>query len=118
MYEQLSLSDAIGETPQQATERREALRAKLQTLAREMLEEDRDKGGPGVTFHAVRLAAETRGWLTGEEKRGHIDLSFGSALMKAAGGIVAAYVKGKHAKAQRRRVAAYKLERPDVEDGA
>lgn len=116
--DQLSLSDAMGETTEERETRIAQIRERLQKLAREMLLEDAEKGGPGVTFHAVRIAAETRGWLSGHEDPAHLNLSFGSGLMRGAGGVVASYVKGKHRNANRRRVAAYKLERPDVEDGA
>lgn len=119
MTDQLSLSHAIGETTEERETRITTLRNRLQDLAREMLLEDRAREGPGITFHAVRLAAETRGWLSGAEDPDYLNLSFGSSLMRAAGGKVHGFVQGKHRNARRRRVATYKLAiAPDVDEGA
>lgn len=78
------------------------LKAKIQALAREMLIAAQDHG---VGFDEVRHAAETRGLLTGEED-GRF-LSFGSPMMKAAGGVVVRYRRSRHRNSQRRRVAVY-----------
>lgn len=78
------------------------LKARIQRLAHELMIGAKEHG---VGFDEVRLAAETRGWLTGEES-GRF-LSFGSPCMKAAGGIVIRYRRSMHRQSQRRRVAVY-----------
>lgn len=93
------------------------LKPKLQALALEMLEEDRAKGGHGIAFFHVRHAAEHRGWLTGEEP--DRVLSFGSQLMRGAGGVPCGWATSKHKKSNRRTVRLFRLEPvPPVEDGA
>lgn len=105
--EQLSLSDAIGETEEEYGRRMEQLKERLQNLAREMLIEDAAKNGPGVSFVAVRLAGETRGILTGAEQGR--TLSFGSQLMRSAGGVPGEMIRSKHRNSNRRLVRLFKL---------
>jgi hypothetical protein len=105
---------------EQAAEREarwEVTKRLVQALAREMLEDDRAADGRGVAFFMVRHAAEHRGWLTGEEKGR--ELSFGSQLMRAAGGVgTGAFISSKHKNSNRRKVELFKLPLVDVEDGA
>lgn len=91
---QLELTDFVGPSPE--------LKARLLTLAREML---LHAGEHGVGFDEVRMAAETRGWLTGSES-GRF-LSFGALLMQKAGGRVVRYRKSLHRASHNRRVAVY-----------
>lgn len=77
-------------------------RAKLQKLANEMLIASKEHG---IGFDEVREAAETRGWLTGKEP--DRSLSFGSAIMKKAGGVVVRHRKSRHPNAHGRLVAVY-----------
>jgi hypothetical protein len=92
-------------------ERMDVLRANLTAIARDMLYEDSltVTAGPthGVTFDQVRIRAETRGLLTGEEQGR--TLSFGAALMKAAGGIPCEYRASKHRKSHGRTVRVFRL---------
>jgi hypothetical protein len=69
----------------------ERLKEQLRPLIRTMLA---DAGAHGVTPHAVRFAAESRGWVTGKET-GRF-LSFLAGLFKAAGAVPGAYVQSKH----------------------
>jgi len=91
---QLALGDFLGASAE--------LKSKIQAIAHELL---LDAGDHGVGFDEVRHAAETRGLLTGHEAARF--LSFGSSLMKAAGGVAVRYRRSRHASAQRRRVAVY-----------
>jgi hypothetical protein len=77
---------------------------RLQRLAVELLER---AGAHGCGFDDVRIAAETRGWLTGEEN-GRF-LSFGSILMKKAGGVPLRTRRSKHKQSQRRRITVFVL---------
>lgn len=92
-------------------ERLKVLRRELSAIAVEMLADDARSAstGPthGVTFDQVRIRAETRGLLTGEEKGR--TLSFGSALMKAAGGVPCEYRASKHRNSHGRTVRVYRL---------
>jgi hypothetical protein len=101
---QLSFEDA-------RTADRAELQKKLQNLARELLIEDAAsvRTGPthGVTFDQVRLRAETRGWLTGQEKGR--TLSFGAALMKAAGGVPCEFRASKHRNSHGRLIRVFRL---------
>ncbi len=87
------------------------LRDRLQRIAHDMLLEDsiRVDSGPthGVTFDQVRIRAETRGWLTGAEQGR--TLSFGAALMKAAGGVPCEYRASKHKNSHGRVVRVFRL---------
>jgi hypothetical protein len=60
-------------------------------LIKEMLA---DAGVEGVAPHAIRFAAEGRGWLTGKESGRY--LSFLAGLFRAAGAVPGAYVQSKH----------------------
>lgn len=83
--------------------------ARLRTLATELLER---AGAHGVGFDEVRMAAETRGWLTGHEM-GRF-LSCGDGVMRGARGkrgFVARYRRSLHKNSQRRRVAVHVHER-------
>lgn len=114
MYDQqLSLSDAIGETEEERRARIDALKARLQKIAREMLEDDQVKRGQGVAFCDVRIAAETRGLLTGTEPGR--TLSFGSTLMEQAGGTTFGWKRSRHRNSNRRLVRTFKLEPHDVQ---
>lgn len=92
-------------------ERMGVLRRQLHAIALEMLNDDARSGGAGpthgVTFDQVRIRAETRGLLTGEEK--DRTLSFGAAVMKAAGGIPCEYRASKHRKSKGRVVRVFRL---------
>lgn len=81
-----------------------ALKEKLRTLAAVMLEAADERG---VTFDDVRMAAETRGFLTGDEEGR--TLSFGSGLMKQCGAIPTAFVKSRHRNSNGRVVRLWKL---------
>lgn len=90
--------------------RMEVLRQHLHAIAVEMLADDArsaDRPTHGVTFDQVRIRAETRGLLTGEEKGR--TLSFGSTLMKSAGGVPCEYRRSKHRNSHGRLVAVYRL---------
>jgi hypothetical protein len=78
------------------------VREKMLKLASEMLLE---AGEHGLGFDEVRLAAETRGWLTGAE-RGSA-LSFGSKLMLVAGGVPVRSRRTKIKASARRRIRVY-----------
>jgi hypothetical protein len=106
-YDWTSLDAALGETEEQRRERIEAMKRRLQKIAREMLDEDKVREGPGVAFVDVRFAAETRGLLTGEEQGR--TLSFGSTLMEAAGGEPFGWKRSKHRNSNRRLVRTFKL---------
>lgn len=67
------------------------LKEQLLPLMKAMLQ---DAGAEGVTPHAVRFAAESRGWVTGKEE-GRF-LSFLASLFKAAGAVPGGYVPSKH----------------------
>lgn len=88
-----------------------ALRSQLQVIAHDMLTEDahRVTSGPthGVTFDQVRIRAETRGLLTGAETGR--TLSFGAAVMKAAGGVPCEYRASKHRNSHGRTVRVFRL---------
>jgi hypothetical protein len=91
---QLALGDFLGASKE--------LKQRIQALASELLLSAREHG---VGFDEVRHAAETRGLLTGHEAARF--LSFGSQLMRSAGGVPVRYRRSRHAAAQRRRVAVY-----------
>ena len=81
------------------------LKDRLVALARELLQR---AGAHGCGFDDVRIAAETRGWLTGEE-RGRW-LSVGDAIMRTARGKrgqVIGYRRTKHRNGHRRRIAVH-----------
>lgn len=59
----------------------------------------------GVGFDEIREIAERRGLLTGKESG--VFLSFGSAMMRAEGGVVVRYRASRHKSAKGRRVAVY-----------
>lgn len=67
------------------------LKEQLRELIPEML---REAGTEGVTPHAIRFAAESRGWLTGKESGRY--LSFLAGMLKQAGAVPTAYVASKH----------------------
>lgn len=94
--------------------RLEGIRNLLQLIAHEMLTADmfsaeNESTGltHGVTFDQVRIRAETRGILTGEEEGR--TLSFGAALMKAAGGVPCEYRASKHRKSHGRTIRVFRL---------
>lgn len=78
--------------------------AKLIELAKEKLERAETHG---VTFDEVRLSAETRGWLTGDER--DRTLSFGASVMRRAGAVATGYQPSKHRNSKNRPVRVWVL---------
>lgn len=97
-----SLGDSIGVDVAISAELHEKTKTRMQQLANDMLKK---AGIYGIGFDEVREAAERRGILTGYES-GRA-LSFGSAMMRRAGGVVARWRNSRNKRARYRRIAVY-----------
>lgn len=110
--DQTSLFQSPADLARDRSQRLAALKEKLRELAHELLFQDGVAHGKGVAFYHVRHAAEHRGWLRDDGT--DFNLSFGSGLMKAAGGAVVGHTPSEHKEGHGRLVALYKLRVPEI----